>query len=363
MAAQGSIAVVLGTRPEVIKLAIPVRLLGDAALVVDTGQHYEARLSGVFYEAFGLAPPATVLGVGGMSRGAQIGQAVRLLDEVFSRDRPQAVIVHGDTNSALAGALAANASGLPLIHVESGLRSFDRAMPEEHNRVVIDHLADLCLAPTDLNAANLIAEGLPVDRIVVTGNTVVDAVIEVLPSAADRKSVLARYEVESDKFALATFHRPENVDEPEVLATILAELELLPVPVVLPLHPRTRAVIASAGLTPALDRLICVDPLGYLDFLALAAECAFLVSDSGGVQEECTVVKRPLIVVRRSTERPEVIGSFAELVPPGPGIGEVARRWMANLPAVHRRLGHLPSPYGSGDASEKTVAAIESFVA
>jgi UDP-N-acetylglucosamine 2-epimerase (non-hydrolysing) len=337
---------------------VAVRLLGDRAWVIDTGQHYDTNLNGVFYDVFGLERPATVLGVGGMSRGAQIGQAVRLLDQLFLEHPPSAVVVHGDTNSALAGALAANACGLPLVHVEAGLRSFDRAMPEEHNRVVIDHLADLCLAPTELNAANLVAEGVPMDRIVVTGNTVVDAVLEIMVAPDKRAEVLARYGVSSNGFILTTFHRPENVDEPEVLATILRELAALPLPVVLPMHPRTRAIAAATDVEATLKELVVVEPIDYLDFLALAAECALLISDSGGVQEESTVVKRPVIVVRRSTERPEVLGSFAELVPPGPGIGEVAKRWLATLPSVHRRLAHLPSPYGSGDSSARSVDAI-----
>jgi UDP-N-acetylglucosamine 2-epimerase (non-hydrolysing) len=361
MAAEGAMAVVLGTRPEIIKLGIPVRLLGDRAWVVDTGQHYDTNLNGVFYDVFGLERPDTVLGIGGMSRGAQIGQAVRLLDQLFAERRPAAVVVHGDTNSALAGALAANACDLPLIHVEAGLRSFDRAMPEEHNRVVIDHLADLCLAPTDLNAANLVAEGVPMDRIVVTGNTVVDAVLELTRPPAERDPVLERYGVRRGQYVLTTFHRPENVDEPDVLATIIAELASLPLPVVLPIHPRTRRIIESAGLEPTLQGLIVVDPIDYLDFLSLAADCAFLVSDSGGVQEESTVVKRPVIVVRKSTERPEVLGSFAELIPPGSGISEVGRRWLSSLPSVHRRLEHLPSPYGIGDSSKRTVDAIVDF--
>lgn len=357
-----SVAVVLGTRPEIIKLAHVIRLLGPAARVVHTGQHYDPGLSGVFFHAFGLDDPAIRLEIGGRSRGAQIGEAVAALDAHFELDRPLAVVVQGDTNTTMAAAIAANAREIPVVHVEAGLRSHDRAMPEEHNRVVTDHLADLLLAPTALARSNLLAEGIPDDRIVVTGNTVVEAVSSLLPSPAQRSELLDRYGLVAGGFVLSTFHRPENVDRPETFATILGELAGLGIPVVLPLHPRSRARVEQHGLTHLLDKLIVVDPVGYQDFLGLLAECAVAVADSGGVQEEVSVVKRPVVVVRNSTERPEVIGTFAERVSPGPEIGQTVARWLADLPAVHRRLSLIPSPYGEGQASETTVIEIARLV-
>jgi len=171
-----SVVVVLGTRPEIIKLGHIIRLLGSAASIVHTGQHFNTGLSQVFLDAFGLPAPNAVLGVGGARRGVQIGRIVEKLDGFLRTNSPDAIVVQGDTNSAVAGALAANACDIPLVHVESGLRSFDRRMPEEHNRVVADHLADLCCAPTEVNRSNLRDEGIPEDRIVVTGNTIVEAV-------------------------------------------------------------------------------------------------------------------------------------------------------------------------------------------
>lgn len=354
----GRVAVVLGTRPEIVKLAGLVRLLGDRCWVVHTGQHYDATLSDVFFAQFGLQPPTDALDVGGRTRGAQIGEATAALDALFGDERPAAVVVQGDTNSALAGALAANARELPLVHVEAGLRSHDRAMPEEHNRVLVDHVTDLCLAPTETSRANLLAEGIPDARIAVTGNTVVEAVVELLPGADERAVLLAEHGVVSDGFVLSTFHRPENVDDAERLAEILGQLADLEMPVVLPVHPRLAARVEAFGLRARLDALRPVPPLGYREFLGLFAEAALAVSDSGGVQEEASVVKRPVVVVRRSTERPEVLGTFSALAAVGPEIGRTASRWLADPGAVHRELTAIPSPYGPGDAAERSVAAM-----
>ena len=267
-----SIAVVLGTCPEMIKLAPLIRLLGARARVVHTGQHFDDNLSGCFLRDLGIGEPAVTLGLGGRSRGTQIGAATTRLEEHFESEPPNAVVVHGDTNATVAGALAANAASIPLVHIEAGLRSFDRAMPKEHNRIIVDHLADLCLAPTETNRANLAAEGIGGDRVMLTGNTVVDAVMQLLPGSAARADVCARYELAANRFVLATFHRPENTDEPEVLAAILDELGALDVPVVLPLHPRTRNRIIDFGLADRLTRLRVLEPIGYVDFLSLAAE-------------------------------------------------------------------------------------------
>jgi len=357
-----SIAVVLGTRPEIVKLGQIISLLGPAARTIHTGQHYDAGLSDIFFEQLGLSTPDIHLEVGGVSRGRQIGEAIAALDGHFEVSRPDAVIVQGDTNTTCAAAVAANAREVPIVHIEAGLRSFDRAMPEEHNRVVTDHLADLLCAPTETSRANLLAEGIPVERIVVTGNTVVESVHILLPDANQRAELLAGMDLHSDEFILSTFHRPENVDDPETLATILDELVRLAWPVVLPLHPRSAQRAHDFGLDHLLAKMTVVEPIGLREFLGLAAESAFLVSDSGGVQEEASVLKRPVIVVRRSTERPEVLGTFAERVLPGPGIGEIARGWMRDLEGLHEKLAQIPSPYGDGTASRQSVEALERFL-
>ncbi|MET9626288.1 UDP-N-acetylglucosamine 2-epimerase (non-hydrolyzing) [Lentzea sp. NPDC006480] len=356
------ITLVCGTRPELIKLAPLIRRFGEEAAVVYTGQHYDRAMYARIRQ--GIAEPGSFveLGLGGGRRGAQLGNAVAALDAHFVQEPPDVVIVQGDTTSALAGGLAANANDLPLVHVEAGLRSYDRAMPEEHNRVAIDHLADLCCAPTSINFANLVAEGVAADRITVTGNTVVEALEEALPSQDESAQLIDELGLQQDDYVLATVHRPENVDQRDNLETILTELARLPLPVVLPLHPRTAKQVAAFGLDHLLTRLRVIEPQSYKDFLSLARWSAVLVSDSGGVQEEVSVLKRPVVVVRRSTERPEIEGTFGTLVPPGPRVRTEVLRWLDDVSGHRARLAEIPSPYGTGSPSGLIEAAVRRMV-
>ncbi|MER7707891.1 UDP-N-acetylglucosamine 2-epimerase (non-hydrolyzing) [Kitasatospora sp. NPDC097605] len=355
--APGSVAVVLGTRPELVKLAPLIHELGPATRLVHTGQHWDEAMSGRFLRDLGLPRPELLTGVGGRPRGGQIARSLGQLDAAFAEDRPAAVVVQGDTNATLAGALAANARDIPLVHVEAGLRSFDRAMPEEHNRVMVDHVADLLCAATPDNAANLRAESLAEERIALTGNTVVEVVRRSLPDTAARAALLAGHGLAADRYVLATVHRPENTDTAEALGAVLAELDRIAragTPVLFPMHPRTRAAVERFALDGLLERLAVTGPVGYAGFLGLARHAALLVSDSGGVQEECTVLGRPLLVVRRSTERPEAVeAGFAALVAPGAELGEHARAWLADTPERLARLAAVPSPYGDGLASAR----------
>jgi UDP-N-acetylglucosamine 2-epimerase (non-hydrolysing) len=229
-------------------------------------------------------------------------------------------------------------------------------MPEEHNRVLIDHLADLCCAPTPVSALNLQAEGVPESRIVITGNTIVEAVCRLLPPLSARQRLLADYGLSPCEFVLATVHRPENTTAAtlEQILTALAELSL---PVIFPIHPRTAAAIESGGLDQLLESLRTVPPLPYEQFLGLIAECAVCVSDSGGVQEEVSILGRPVVVVRRSTERPEVQGTWATLVSPD-SVVKTVEALVADLPALHSRLALRVTPYGDGSASIRTVEAL-----
>lgn len=358
----GPIAVVLGTRPEIIKLAKITELLGDDAHLVHTGQHYDPNLSDVFFTEFGMRTPDTFIGVGGQTRGEQIGIGTTELDALFSKLEPSAVVVQGDTNAVLAGALAANANEIPLVHVEAGLRSFDRRMPEEHNRVVADHLSDLCLAPTDLNVANLRAEGISDDQIVKTGNPVIEAVERLMPTEDDRADLVSRYGLKREKYVLSTFHRPENVDARDTLENVLTALASLDAPVLLPLHPRTQKRISDFGLTDVGAQLQIVDPIGYKDFIGLGAESQLVISDSGGVQEEVSVYKRPAVVIRRSTERQEVEGTFVQRFEPGPALAaQLASELDRSLDRV-AELAETPSPYGDALAPERSVEAIRALV-
>lgn len=357
----GRVAVVLGTRPEVIKLAGIIDLLGSRAAVIHTGQHYDPSLADRVFAEMGLAPPEVQLHVGGSRRGQQIADSLGALDSLFQQARPEAVIVQGDTNATMAGALAADACDVPLVHVEAGLRSHDRAMPEERNRVVTDHLSTLLCAATAANARNLAREGLS-DNVVLTGNTVVEAVHRLLPSAERQAKIAADHGCGAGDHIVATIHRPENTDDPERLRQILAALGGAGIPVVLSLHPRTRLAVERHGLRHLLGSVRVVDPLSSQEFLSLAARARLLVSDSGGVQEECTVIKRPLLVVRNSTERPESLEDFAAMALPADLEGAI-RSALAVSDQELARLRSVPSPYGDGRASELVVEHLERITA
>ncbi|WP_432563279.1 non-hydrolyzing UDP-N-acetylglucosamine 2-epimerase [Kineococcus sp. SYSU DK003] len=360
--APGPVAVVLGTRPEAIKLAEIVRRLGAAGLLVHTGQHYDAAMWSDVTAQLGFGTEPIGLGVGGSSRGQQLGAAVAALDATFARHRPSAVIVQGDTTAALAGALAGNAADLPVVHVEAGLRSFDRRMPEEHNRVVIDHLADLCCAPTATAVGHLRAEGIADERILLTGNTVVESVLHLLPSESVQDAVVAGLGLPA-QYVLLTVHRPENADNPAVLRQVLSEMAAIAddgLPVVFPAHPRTLDRLRGNGLGDLLDKFTVIAPQPPAEFLALQNRARLVVSDSGGVQEEVSVLKKRLVVVRRSTERPEVMGTFASLVPGGLRLAAAVRSALAEDPAA---LRDVPSPYGDGSASRVVVEAVVKLVA
>jgi UDP-N-acetylglucosamine 2-epimerase (non-hydrolysing) len=263
----------------------------------------------------------------------------------------------------LAAAVAANAREVPLIHVEAGLRAFDRNMPEEHNRVIADHLSDLCLAPTDFNVGNLADEGITGDRVVLTGNPIIEAVERLLPTDGERAALLDRYGVDREEFILSSFHRPENVDTKEHLATILDALGSLPIPVVLPLHPRTSLRIAEFGLQALAEPIRITEPIGFRDFIGLGAESRMLISDSGGVQEEITVYKRPAVVVRRSTERQETMGIFARRIEPTDGLRDGLHEELAAAMGRREELLTTPSPYGDQDSPAHIVDAIRTFLA
>jgi UDP-N-acetylglucosamine 2-epimerase (non-hydrolysing) len=345
------VAVVLGTRPEIVKLAPVIHELGALAHTVFTGQHYDADLSDAFFASCQLpAPDMRLTGVGGRPRTLQLLRMIEQLHERFLAHRPAAVIVQGDTNSANAGAQAAHYLGIPVVHVGAGLRSHDRNMPEEINRLVIGAVADVHCCATPRNAKALLDAGTPPEAIHVTGNTIVEATRAALPCRTRRLEHVHRFGLEPGGFALSTMHRPENTDDEDRLQAILGQLGMLGMPVLLPLHPRTRHHIEGAGLFVP-DTVITVPPVDHPTFLSLADECRVVVSDSGGVQEEVTVLGRPLVVVRNSTERPEAIEAGFALLSRPADILHSARRLLD--PRHLARLRATPSPYGDGLASER----------
>ena len=302
---------VVGARPNFVKAAPVIRALHGRArqTLVHTGQHFDAGMSKVFFDELDLPRPDVALDVGPASPTVQTGRMMLGLDPLFARFRPDACIVYGDVTSTLAGALAAAQHGVVLVHVEAGLRSGDRTMPEERNRILTDHTADVLFTPSRDANENLAREGVPAERIHFVGNVMVDTLVRLLPRT-DTGVVLERLRMPiGTRYALVTLHRPATVDQDGVfegILTVLAELSTR-VPIVFPVHPRSRARLdASRWEVPGLH---LTEPLGYLDFLSLEKGAAVVVTDSGGVQEETTCLGVPCITVRDSTERPVTVTS------------------------------------------------------
>jgi UDP-N-acetylglucosamine 2-epimerase (non-hydrolysing) len=287
------------------------RQVGVAHELVHTGQHYDAAMSKVFFEDLGMPRPIVDLGVGSGSHAEQTGAVMVGLEKFFGEQRPRAVLVVGDVNSTMAAAIVAAKMGLYCAHVEAGLRSGDWTMPEEVNRVVTDSLADLLLTPSPDGDENLRREGCAPESIVRVGNVMIDTLMEHLPRARGLK-VASRFGLTPHSYGVLTLHRPSNVDDPAVLGRILQTVVEIcqTVPVVFPIHPRTRRQAAAAGLGPRLEQtpgLIVTDPLGYLEFLSLTSQARLILTDSGGLQEESTVLGIPCLTLRENTERPVTI--------------------------------------------------------
>ena len=356
------IVTVVGTRPEIIKMASVIHELRARHadhVVLHTGQHYDANLSEVFFEELALPKPDRNLEVGSGTQAEQTATALVRLEAAFRELSPDVVLVEGDTNTVLAAALAAAKLGIRVGHVEAGLRSYDLRMPEEHNRRLTDHLSAFLFAPTE-GAAETLRKEACWGAVHVTGNTVIDACLRYGPKAQAQSAILRQ--VPFDTFALATFHRAENVDDPRVLRELVEVLVRCPVPVVYPIHPRTRGRFEAAGLEGRLrdsGNVQLLPPVGYLDFLALLMRCAFVLTDSGGIQEEVTApnIRKKAFVLRRSTERPEAVrAGYAEVL--GTDAEVVLRRLkeFASSGWKSRRA----SPFGDGRAGLRIVDLLQS---
>jgi len=283
--------------------------------LVHTGQHYDVKMSDVFFSELGLPAPDLHLGVGSGSHAEQTGKVMVALEKAFEAERPDLVSVVGDVNSTLAAAIVAAKMLIPLSHVEAGLRSFDRTMPEEVNRVVTDRLADFLLTPSADADQNLRQEGVAASRIFRVGNVMIDSLLAARAQAV-QLPVLATLGVSAHAYAVCTLHRPANVDEPTALKVFLSALVNIArrVPVVFPVHPRTRKAMAEHGLVPAEPGLKLVEPLGYLDFLCLTSQASLVLTDSGGLQEETTALGVPCLTLRENTERPVTVTEGTNLV-------------------------------------------------
>ena len=300
---------VVGARPNFMKAAPVIRALkenGFRQTLVHTGQHYDEKMSEVFFKDLGLPRPDLNLGVGSGSHAFQTAQVMLRLEPHLTALRPDMVLVYGDVNSTTAAALTASKMGITVGHVEAGLRSGDRSMPEELNRIVTDHLSDYLFTPSMDGNENLAREGVPESKVFFVGNVMIDSLLSQRERSRHSK-VLEWLELAPRRYSVCTLHRPSNVDEPETLFGILSALIELgrEYPVIFPAHPRTVERMKKAGLSPAGVRVI--EPLGYIDFMRLVSEASLVLTDSGGLQEETTVLGIPCVTIRENTERPVTI--------------------------------------------------------
>jgi UDP-GlcNAc3NAcA epimerase len=350
------VVTVVGARPQFIKAAPVSRALRreHTEVLVHTGQHYDYGMSEVFFDELDIPEPDFNLGVGSGSHGLQTGEMLIGLEKVLLAQRPDWVLVYGDTNSTLAGALAAAKLRIPVAHVEAGLRSFNRAMPEEHNRVLADHCSDLLFCPTQTAVENLVREGIlrGVHRV---GDVMYDAALQHGAIALQHSQIVERMGLTSKAFALATIHRPYNTDDPFRLRETLAAFAALDMPVVFPIHPRTLDLLARIGNPQsAIRNLKSVDPLSYLDMLALEQAAALILTDSGGVQKEAYFFAVPCVTLRPETEWVETVAASWNRLAWGDAaaILEAARGpWPSEPPAP---------VFGDGHACSRIVAVLES---
>ena len=352
---------VVGARPQFIKAAVVSRALGErpgfTEVLVHTGQHYDASMSDVFFEELDIPRPDRSLGVGSGTHAVQTARMLVRLEAALVEEAPDAVLVYGDTNSTLAGALAAAKLHVPVAHVEAGLRSFNRAMPEEVNRVLTDHVSELLLAPTGTAVQNLLGEGIEPGRIERVGDVMYDAALH-YAGRADDSHVLERLGLEEGGYILATVHRAENTDDParlEVLAEALSRVGER-VPVVLPLHPRTRGALEGLGRLEAMRAGVrLVDPVGYLDMIRLERAAALIATDSGGVQKEAFFHGVPCVTLRDETEWVELVELGWNRLAPPTGIDRV----VSAVEAALGSRGRPGEPYGDGRAGLAVVRALE----
>jgi UDP-GlcNAc3NAcA epimerase len=351
------IVTIVGNRPQFVKAAAVSRMLRERheELLVHTGQHYDDELSKVFFEELGIPAPDRELGAGSGSNTEQTARILAALAPVLDDLRPGLALVYGDTNSTLAGALAAAQADIPVGHVEAGMRSFDRSMPEELNRVLTDHASDLLLCSTQTAMDNLERESVHGEAHLV-GDVMADVSLAFREIAAERSGIVAELGLEPGDYLAVTAHRAGNVDDPARLERLVALLEALPQPVVFPVHPRTRARLEAAGLLGRLDGLTLAPPLGYLDFLELARHARAILTDSGGVQKEAYLLGVPCVTLRDTTEWVETVDAGWNV------LVDLDRE--AALAAVERTPPpERPELYGGGRAAERVRDAVSAYTA
>ena len=356
---------VVGARPNFMKVAPLVEAMKRQSaqftpLVVHTGQHYDSLMSDLFFRDLDLPTPDVYLGVGSASHAAQTAAVMERFEPVVIREKPDWVLVVGDVNSTLACALVCVKLGVKVAHVEAGLRSGDRTMPEEINRLLTDQIADLLFTPSPDADANLLAEGIPKGRIRFVGNIMIDSLYKHLERARQSR-VREQFGLTDSPYAVLTLHRPSNVDDPEVLGRILQALEniVAKIPIIFPVHPRTRKMLTEFGLAERIEKakgLRLMEPLGFLDFLALYSNARLVLTDSGGLQEETTVLGIPCLTLRENTERPVTVEVGTNIIV-GTDPDKIATHAFAALNGTGNKTGHIPQLW-DGHTAERILASL-----
>jgi len=348
-------AIILGTRPEIIKMLPVIRELKRQGLdhfVIHTGQHYSYNMDQIFFEDLKLPKPEYNLDVGSGTHAEETAKILTGVEKVLLKEQPDVVLVEGDTNSVLAGALAAVKLGIKVGHIEAGLRSYDRGMPEETNRVLTDHMSDFLFAPTDCSKQNLLKEGLPESKIFVTGNTIVDVAVKNLSLLRGRSDILIDLKVEENDYFLVTAHRQENVDVKERFQDILEGLRLIHdafgFPLIYPIHPRAKKRISKFALNP--KGVTLIEPAGYLQFLQLESRAKLILTDSGGIQEEACILGVPCVTLRDNTERPETLEVGANVL-----AGTKPEDMVKLTRLMLGRSNSWKNPFGDGNAGKRIV--------
>jgi UDP-N-acetylglucosamine 2-epimerase (non-hydrolysing) len=351
-------AIILGTRPEIIKMSPVVREYERLRLdyfILHTGQHYSYNLDKVFFEQLGLLSPKYNLGVGSGSHAEETGEILIGVEKVLLKEKPDLVLVEGDTNTVLAAALAAAKLHIKVGHVEAGLRSYDRQMPEEFNRALTDHCSDYLFAPTEKARTILLGEGIPEEKIFVTGNTIVDAVYQNLDIAKEKVKTLDKLRLAPKEYFLLTLHRQENVDNRARFTSILEGLERVASefhsPIIYPIHPRSRKMMTKFGLKPRSLKLI--EPVDFLGFLQLESNARLILTDSGGVQEEACILGVPCVTLRDNTERPETVEVGANIL-----AGASPDRIVECVRLMLAKEAKWANPFGDGQAGQRIVGII-----
>lgn len=356
------ILTVVGARPQFIKVAAVQRVLQADPMIesslLHTGQHYDETMSQVFFDELEIPPPNLNLKIGSGNHGKQTGRMLEAIEHVLLEQKPDYVLVYGDTNSTIAGALAAVKLHIPIAHVEAGLRSFNRQMPEEINRVLTDHASDLLFAPTETARDNLRREGIPEQRIYLTGDVMFDAALYFGEKSDRASGILRQYDLTPKQYILTTLHRAENTDNEARLRALIEGLTIVAktIPVALPLHPRTRAALETTGLwEQANSALKILPPVGYLDMVALEKNAAVIATDSGGVQKEAFFYQTPCVTLRTETEWTELVkAGWNRIV--APITAESISKGI--LQALGAR-GESIAPYGDGRAADKIAQALK----